>query len=140
MRNRQKIVKVNKQPRYLFYGTFDRYIITKGFRGIGQQMVFRNVSSENGEISATYVQFDNIKTFLELNLREGDIVRFYARVVVCQNAQEAIYGFYNPYSMAYVRLMNPTKAIKLISTVKRYSSIVEPVEKLPYRVHITPRK
>lgn len=134
MRRREKLVRVDKQDRYVFIGKFDRFVLTNGVRGVAQQIVFRDVTDEYGNKVSNYVQFDNIKTFLELNLHEGDLVCFCARIVVCQNANEAMHGFYSPYTRTYVRLLNPTKAEKL-------RSIVRPVEnKTSYRIQIIPHK
>lgn len=133
MRRREKLVRVDTQDRYLFFATFDRFILSNGFRGVAQQIIFKDVKDEYGNIISNYVQFNNIKTFLKLNLHEGDIVCFHARVVACQNASEAMYGFYNPYTRVYMRLLNPTKAQKL-------RSIAKSVNDVSYRIQIIPRK
>lgn len=131
---KQKLVRVDTKDRYLFFGTFDRFVLTNGFRGVAQKIVLRDIKDQNGYKIANYGEFDNIKTFLKLDLHEGDVISFHARVVVCQNQSDAIYGFYNPYTGVYVRLLNPTKARKLIS-------VVSPLQtNNSYRINIVPRK
>lgn len=115
--NKTKLTKVDIQDRYYFTAKFVGTRISYGPRGVSQSFEFTNIVDENLNKISSYVRFDDIKSFSGLNLKEGDIVSFRARIVVCQNAEEAQYGWYNPSASAYYRLMNPTKACKLVCPV-----------------------
>lgn len=129
---RQKLVKVEIQDRYIFRARFERYIITSGINGIGQQLLFRDLVTEYGVYFGDNIRFNNLLQLHRLNLQPGDLITFHARIVICQNAEDSMFGFYNPQYGTYTRLMNPTKITKLIRPVKRLDYIV------PYELQIIP--
>lgn len=112
----QQLVEVNRRDRYLFIGTFKCYTITRGSRGYAQHIIIENVTDIYGNKIADYIRFANIKTFLKLQLNAGDKVSFYARFVdFAKLYSDCRYG----YNDIYPRLLNPSRATKLISPVKR---------------------
>lgn len=118
----KKLIKVKKGDRYNFTGIFDSFSIRydKYAKRNKYYIIIRNVKDEYGNHVANYVSFDYIKTFSDLMLIPEDIIAFRARIVACQSMEEALEcGFLNPYSNLYCRLMNPTKARKLIRAVER---------------------
>ena len=113
---RQRLVKTKKHDRYLFFGTFDHYMISTGARGIAQRIMLTNIRDEYGNKVAEYTWFDDIKTFLQLDLVEGDEVSFYARIVDYENEYPDMSRYGYPY-YTYPRLIYPNKARKLFNPV-----------------------
>lgn len=130
-----KLAKVEKYDRYLFYGTFDRAALRYlPYKGKCIVIVITNVRDQYGNYVCNHVEFNDIKGFDRLHLEPGDGVSFRARVVACQNAEDAMYGFINKYTGIYYRLMNPTKVTKLICPISHL------IEQPQCKIKIEPTK
>ena len=125
-----------EKDRDLFYATFEGYRITGGNRGVRKSFAFRDVKDEYGNIVTPYTVFDNIKTFDNLDLKEGDIVSFHARVTQYQMPYA---NYRNGYQTEmYPRLLNPSKgeivSRKLVNPIKR------PISNTNFKISIKPTK
>jgi len=106
-----------KGDRYPFTAKFNQNIISYNNKGIGQRLEFKDVRDEYGNYVADYVRFNNLKSFLDLDLQEGDNVYFHARYTQYESMCPH-YAYNNPQNV-FDRLKNPTKIKKLINPVQR---------------------
>lgn len=114
-----KLVKVDKKDRYNFIGVVDRIAFRHiKNKGMCPFVIMTNVKDEYGNHICNYAEFLMHKGFTNVYPVAGDVISFRARIVVCQKATDSMYGFLNPYTGVYYRLMNPTKVRKLINPVK----------------------
>lgn len=114
-----KLIKVNKGNRFLFYGIFEKSITRYiQYKGVFEYTILRDIRDEYGNYICNFIEFKEVEGFKRLNLISGESVSFRARIVICQNASDSIEGFINPYSGIYYRLMNPTKITRLICPVE----------------------
>ena len=120
-----KLVKVEIGERYNFTGTFEKFSrrYDKNRQCSRDYFIIKDITDVNGNYICKYASFDNIQSFERLKLSPGDRVFFRARVVACQPGDDTMYGFPNPYSKVYNRLMNPTKVGKLTNPVRRIGSM-----------------
>lgn len=111
----KKITKVEKGIRCWFTGTFDKMVpVFVKDKGRCWFVVITDIIDEYGNYACKCAYFADIKAFKIIYLEHGDRIAFRARCTICQNFDEAMYGFVNPYDQKYYRLMNPTK-VKLLS-------------------------
>lgn len=108
-----KLVKKNYEDRRLFIGTYQGFKITGNYKGIAERLIFTNIVDEFGNFIAPSTWFNGMKAFKELCLKEGDIVSFYARLVYFEDNSIVRYN-----NELYPRLLNPTKARKLIKPAR----------------------
>ena len=117
-RRTPRLIKYDKYDRDFFTATFDGCTVTGNNKGISFRFNFRNIRYMYGIKIADYTWFDDIKAFRDLNLKVGEIVTFKARPV-----DAALFDASRRYGLSspdlYLRLMNPTKAIKLTCPVKQ---------------------
>lgn len=111
-----RLIMDDKDDRYFFTATFIRYAISSGKRGISERLIFGDIRDINGIKIADHAEFSSLLTFKKLNLKYGDRVSFYARIVYFR--KEFPNFRYNSKYEIYPRLLNPTKAKKLICPVK----------------------
>lgn len=128
-----ELVNTRYDQRYLFFGTFDRFSMSNGSRGVSSQIILKDIKDQYGNRIAKYISFNYVKTFSSLQLVSGDIVSFYARVLEYKNAYPEPYNFY--YPEIHYRLFYPTKAKKLIKPVQ--SNKIK--EDSTFKIHIKTR-
>lgn len=112
---RKELGAIGSETRNTFYGTFVRFGIKNGYRGTEKTVLLKDVKTEDGVIVTDHLWFNFTKGFEKLNLEEGMVVKFDARV------SEYIKGYrgyredvYCPISIDY-RLSHPTK-LSVVST------------------------
>ena len=114
-----RLIKVDKKDRYNFIGVVDRIAFRHvKNKGLCSFVVMTNVRDEYGNHICNYAEFLMHKGFTDVCPVAGDVLSFRARIVLCQKATYSMYGFLNPYTGVYYRLMNPTKVRKLINPIK----------------------
>lgn len=112
-----KLVKVDNEDRQLFTATFMGYEMVGNYKGVAERFVFSDVRDEYGTLLAEYTIFNRMKSFRKLNLKEGDRVLFYARIVYFRDeVYDCRYGI--RYT-TYPRFLNPSKAKKIICPIHR---------------------
>lgn len=113
------LINIERDKRYTFYATFERYSFTSGARGIQTLLLFKNIEDENFNSINGGVCFDDLKCFREINIQSGDRISFRARVLdyieIYPDAR------YNCNPKRYYRLFYPTQVKKLYSPVKLLS-------------------
>ena len=112
-----RLIKDKKDDRYFFTATFVRESIYSGARGITYRLIFSDIRNIKGIKIAEYIEFNNMKNFNKLNLKPGDRVSFYARIVYFRN--ECPNWIYPVGEKIYPRLLNPTRGKKLICPVEQ---------------------
>ena len=110
------MINIERDKRYRFHATFERYSFTSGTRGIQPLLLFNKITDENFNPIEGGVCFDDLKCFRELNLQEGDRVAFNARVLGYIEIYPDVR--YRCKPQKYHRLFYPTKVEKLYSPVK----------------------
>lgn len=113
---RKKLKEIGSDNRNTFTGTFVRFGYKNGWKGPIETLLLKDIRQLNGEIVAEHLWFTKTKGFANLDLKEGDILKFNARVSVYEKGYKG-YDFMkqleNPVSKDY-KLSYPTK-IEIIS-------------------------
>ena len=116
---RKKMKKISEDIRATYSGIFKRFGSKNGYKGPVETVLLLDVKDSDGNIIADHLWFNKTKGFASLNLQEGDVVQFDARV------KEYIKGYFgydfitqleNPPRKDY-KLSHPTK-LKIISKKK----------------------
>ena len=111
--------KISEDIRATYSGTFKRFGSKNGYKGLIETVLLLDIKNSTGDIIADHLWFNKTKGFSSLNLQEGDVVQFDARV------KEYIKGYFgydfimqleNPPLKDY-KLSHPTK-LKIISKKK----------------------
>jgi hypothetical protein len=112
---RQELKKIDLQ-RELFRGTFKKYGLKSGYRGHSTETILLvDIRDDNGKLICDHLWFNMTKGFELLGtLREGDVIRFEARVKKYKK------GYVNrragiDQSMVDYKLSHPTR-------IERYKS------------------
>lgn len=77
---RKKLEKIGSEERHVFTGTFVRYGVKSGYRGPLETVLLKDIKDKHGKIVADHLWFNNTKGFAKYDLKEGDRLRFEARV------------------------------------------------------------
>lgn len=111
MRNTLK--KIGKEERHTFIGTFVKTGQKSGYKVPVETIMLKNIKTPDGKMLTDHLWFTFTKGFKDVNLQEGDIVQFDARVAEYERGyfgrREEVYV---PWSIDY-KLSFPTK-IKVI--------------------------
>ena len=133
---KKSLVNTGIGTRNFYTGKFKGYRISGRGRRCSQRIEVRDIKDEYGTLVADYILFDNIKCFLDLNLHEGDIVRFCARDFEYQKAIPTYrYGYNNDET--YHRLLYPSQVSKLVCPVR---SVREVKPSGTCKIQITPTR
>ena len=129
-----KFIEYNKKQRYMYTARFNKHAVTGGVRGIKDYLIFIDLRKE-GKYISQYVLFNNIKTFNDLHLKEGEVVRFYARDIdfIVNNCPSYTYGDSRDICS---RLLNPTKATKLVEHVHRINNNTEKQKEPQFNIKV----
>jgi hypothetical protein len=78
----RKQLETLDEQRGLFRGTFKKYGLKTGYRGVSSETILLvSVCDDNGKIMCDHLWFNMTTGFEKLgNLREGDIIQFEARI------------------------------------------------------------
>jgi exonuclease VII large subunit len=77
---RHELKKIDGE-RKRFFGTFKRYGEKTGYTGRKEiTILLLEIKDEEGKIFTNHLWFNNTKQFQKFELKEGDILSFYARV------------------------------------------------------------
>lgn len=76
---RKKLKKIENE-RASFTGEFERFGIKNGYRGPLKTVLLVNVKDRKGKLITDHLWFNLTKGFDNLDLEEGDIIKFDARV------------------------------------------------------------
>ena len=111
---RKELMMIGKDERHTFTGTFERFGVKNGYMGCPEDTVLLvDVCDEGGSIVAEHLWFNCTKGFDDLDLKQGDIVKFNARVA---SYRKGYFGrrrdVYVPFSVDY-KLSYPTKIKKI---------------------------
>lgn len=103
-----------EEVRATFTGEFVRFGVKNGYKGPEETLLVKTITDQDGKIVADHLWFNLTKGFQKLNLSEGDLVQFDARV------KEYLKGYfgrrddvYKPAEIDY-KLSHPTK-LKVLS-------------------------
>ncbi len=77
---RNKLKKIGKEHRHIFTGEFSRFGLKNGYMGQQKTILLVNIKDEEGNIVTDHLWFNDTKGFQKINLKQGDIVKFSARV------------------------------------------------------------
>ena len=109
----RKKLKKMEEIRSTFKGTFVRFGTKNGYKGPEKTILLKDIKNINNQIITKHLWFNFTKGFAKLNLEEGDIVQFDARV------KEYLKGYFgykdDVYKSAEIdyKLSHPTKVKKL---------------------------
>lgn len=116
---RQALKMIGEDERHIFYGTFARYGIKNGYKGILKTVLLINIENENQQILTNHLWFNFTKGFEKLNLQPGDKVKFHGRVKPYMKGYLGRrYDVYSPIELDYL-IQYPTK----VSIVERKQNI-----------------
>lgn len=113
---RKKLKQIGKEERHTFTGTFVKFGFKNGYMGPVETLLLVDVKDNKGNIVTDHLWFNKTKGFAKLELEEGDIVKFDARVSEYEKGYKGynyMQRILNPVSKDY-RLTYPTK-IELVS-------------------------
>jgi len=109
---RKKLQQIEDE-RDTFIGVFDRFGEKNGYKGTLRTVLLKDIKNKYGEIITNHLWFNLTKGFDKLNMKQGDIIQFDARV------KEYVKGYkgyrddvYKPLEIDY-RLSHPTKLSKV---------------------------
>ena len=110
---RTELGKVDSLTRHRFYGTFERFGEKRGYRFMERTVLLKDIKDENGNLLTDHLWFNYTKGFSKINLQQGCVVEFFARV---DTYEKGYFGYrddiYYPPCVDY-KLSRPTK-IKLV--------------------------
>lgn len=115
---RNELAKIDGE-RSEFIGTFVRFGEKDGYRGPVGTVLVRDVRDKYGEIVTDHIWFNLTKGFDSLNMKEGDIIEFRARVKkYLKGYMGHRYDVYSNIETDY-KLSHPSKVKKLDDDTKR---------------------
>lgn len=110
---RKNLQKIGSDERHEFVGVFSRQGTKNGFKGPVKTVLLIDVRTTDGKIVTDHLWFNMTKGFEILNLKEGDVIGFAARVSPYEKGYKGSRDdIYEPISIDY-RLSYPTKIHKM---------------------------
>ena len=104
-----------KDIRDTFSGIFVRTGTKSGFKGLEYTVLLKDIKDKSGKIVTDHLWFNLTKGFESLNLSEGEVVEFNARVKKYEKGYFGSRGdVYKPTEIDY-KLSHPTKIRRVIS-------------------------
>lgn len=101
-------LKNKNGERRTFVGTFKRFGMKSGYKGMLKTVLLTDVKLKNDDdILTDHLWFNFTKGFEKLDLNENDIVQFDARV------KAYLKGYYKEYQYYDYKLSHPTKLKKI---------------------------
>lgn len=99
--------------RDTFTGVFERFGIKNGWNGIEKTVLLKDIKNKNGDVVSDHLWFNLTKGFEKLQLKEGDVVQFDARVKEYYKGYKGYRDdIYKPIEKDY-KLSHPTKIKKV---------------------------
>ena len=99
--------------RDTFVGTFVKFSIKNGYKGIERTVLLKDIKDVNGKILTDHLRFNLTKGFQELNLAENDTIQFDARIKEYEKGYKGYReDIYKPIEIDY-KLSHPTKMRKI---------------------------
>ena len=77
---RKKLKEIGSEERNTFFATFVRFGYKNGWNGPVETVLLKDIKDKNERMVADHLWLNKTKGFAELNLEEGDSVKFDARV------------------------------------------------------------
>lgn len=106
---RKKLKQKGFDERHTFTGTFERFGIKRGYKGPVETVLLVDIFDSNGKKMTDHLWFNKTKGFASLDLKEGDIIQFDARVAACEKGYKGYReDVYAPIKTDY-KLSYPTK-------------------------------
>lgn len=114
---RRELKAIGNQERHTFIGEFIREGFKTSYRGLLETTILlRNIRLvETDKVVTDHLWFSKTKGFEALNLKEGDIVQFNARVDTYKKKHKG-YWDEEAYLMNDYKLSYPTKLRKITKT------------------------
>lgn len=113
---RKELRKIGKEERHQFKATFKRYGTKQSYKGSTETtLLFINIQTLEGKEITDHLWFNNTKMFQALNLKENDVITFFARVATYNKTDiedigsQRYYYKHQDYKLSY-----PTKASKIL--------------------------
>jgi len=105
-----------------FYGEFERFgIKTNSYTGKQERtLLFINVRDKSGKLITDHLWFNDTKGFQKANLKEGDLLRFEARIDIYMKGYEK--------DMIDYKLSRPTNIVKIRSFKFKVQRNDNPIE------------
>ena len=106
----RKQLKKLEEVRTSFTGVFNRLGFKSGWQGEPiKTVLLQTIKNDNGELMADHMWFNYTKGFEKIELKEGDIIRFHARVKEYEKGYKGHKeDVYRPIKIDY-KLSHPTK-------------------------------
>ena len=109
---RTKLQQIEDE-RNTFMGVFNRFGEKNGYKSILRTVLLKDIKNKDGEIVTNHLWFNLTKGFNKLDMKQGDIIQFNARV---KEYEKGYKGYredvYKPLEINY-RLSHPTKLSKI---------------------------
>ena len=120
---RRKLGEKGSDKRYQFTGIFKRFGMKNRYKGPEETVLLTDICDTEGNKVADHLWLNKTKGFTELNLTEGDKVKFFARVSEYEKGYKGYCeDVFKPIGFDY-KLSYPTK-IKKVKYIHQIKNLV----------------